>query len=291
MTSTPAALRIRSPVTEGEDHLTALPAELLADIVEQLSIREICRLRSLSCHFRDFVDTNEGLLTQDHISYHQARIRDEYKLLTDLSDCDIVDALRRYDSHYGFVRDGLDISTLIKSETVYPTFDFNWMRSHQFPAAGTHHASDTWMSIYSLVSVTEKTKKHAQVQSIAVGLCIRNHLWSPNFTDAEAFMAKLTQVTSTRVDVAYGAIPSNFITRRKLDVRYIGSSETREGLANLQEETELEQLLGLPDLDSTDGCLAYCSSSGQTASLIRELKQGRSARLKQAAMIEEIFIW
>ena len=278
-------------MAEGEDHLTALPAELLADIVEQLPVREICQLRSLSCHFREFVDTNQGMLTQDHISYHQARIHDEYKLLTDLSDCDIVDALRRYDSHYGFVKGGPDMSALRKFEAVSSTFNFNWMKSHHLVAAGTHRASDTWVLFYSLMSVAKGAESHTQLQKKAVRMCLRYHVWSPGFTDVQAFVAKLTQVTSTRVDVAYAAIPSNFITRRKLDTRYIGPFQTHEGLVNRQGDTELEQLLGLPDLDSTDGLLAYCSSSRKTASLVRELKQGRSARLKQAAIIEEIFVW
>lgn len=282
---------IRSPVAEGEDHLTALPAELLADIVELLPVREICRLRSLSCHFRDFVDTNQGLLTQDHISYHQARIHGEYKLLTDLSDCDIVDALRRYDSHYDFVGHSPYTSAVRNSEAVSPTFNYNWMKAHHHAAAGTHRASVEWMRIYFLMSVAEHIKQHAQVQRMAVDMCLRDHVWSPGFRNAEAFIAKLTQVTSTRVDVAHVVMPSNFITRRKLDTKYMGSSQTRERLGNPQEETELEQLLGLPDLDPTDGWLAYCSSSGKTASLVREMEQGRSARLKQAAIIEEIFIW
>lgn len=284
-------MEIRSPMAEGEDHLTALPAELLAEIVELLPVQEICRLRSLSCHFRDFVDTNQGLLTQDHISYHKARIHDEYKLLTDLSGCDFVDALRRYDSHYGCVRDGPDISAFRKFEAVSSTLNFNWMKSHHLAAAGTHRASDTWMIGYSLMSVAKGAENHTQLQRTALGKCLQNNVWSPSFTDAEAFVAKLTQVTSTRVDAAYVAIPSNFITQRKPGTRYVGLFQTREGLASRREKLELEQLLGLPDLDSTDGLLAYCSRSGKTASLVREMEQGRSARLKQAAIIEEIFIW
>jgi len=106
MTSAKADMNRRSPVAEGEDHLTALPTELLAIITEQLPVREMCRLRSLSRHFRDFIDTNQGLLTRDLINCHRARINRDYKLLTDLSDCDVVDALRRYDSHYGLVNTG-----------------------------------------------------------------------------------------------------------------------------------------------------------------------------------------
>lgn len=163
MTSTQAAMEFHSPMVEGEDHLTALPAELLVDIVEQLPVREMCRLRSVSRQLRDFVDANQGLLTQDHIDYHQARIHDEYKLLTDLSGCDIVDALRRYDNHYGIVRDGPDMSVVHKYEAVSPTFNFSWMTSHHLPATGTYRASDTWRQIYSLMSCSQRAEDRTTV--------------------------------------------------------------------------------------------------------------------------------
>lgn len=57
MTSAQAAMEIRSQMADGEDQLTALRAELLVDIFEQLPVREICRLRSVNHHFRDFVDS------------------------------------------------------------------------------------------------------------------------------------------------------------------------------------------------------------------------------------------
>ena len=292
MASTQAAMGIRSPLAKGEDDLTALPAELLVDIVEQLPVREICRLRSVNRHLRDFVDANQGLLTQDLIGYHQARIHDEYKLLADLSGCDIVDALRRYDSHYGIVRDGPNMSAVRKSEAVSPTFNFNWMASHHLQAAGTYRTSEKWKQMYSLMSCSQRAEDRTIVQKLAVDRCLEDHVWSPGFADAKAFLTKLAQVTSTRVDALYAAIPSIFITERKVDdTRKIAQLQTHQGFANRREKSELEQLLGLPDLDSTEGMLAYCSSSRKPASLVHGMAQGRSSKLKQAAIIEEIFIW
>jgi hypothetical protein len=64
-----------------------------------------------------------------------------------------------------------------------------------------------------------------------------------------------------------------------------------EGILDHQEKSELEQLLGLPDLESTEGSLAYYLSSGKRASLVLKVDQGPSTKLKQAAIVEEIFIW
>lgn len=124
MISAQADMDRRAPATEGKDHLAALPAELLVNIVEQLPVREICRLRSLSRHFRDFVDTNQNASTRDLVSYHRARINREYRLLTDLSGRDIIDTLRRYVSHYGFYSDPESCSSFYLRAFKYAAMTF-----------------------------------------------------------------------------------------------------------------------------------------------------------------------
>ncbi|GAB7322667.1 hypothetical protein MBLNU13_g03572t2 [Cladosporium sp. NU13] len=292
MTSAQTDMKRRSALAEGEDRLTALPTELLASIVEQLPVREMCRLRSLSRHFRNFIDTNQGLLTQNLVSHHRARINREYKLLTDLSDSDIVDALRRYDSHYDVVIDDqVIVSGLTKIETVSSTLYFNWIRSHHFPAAASNHTSSAWVQIYSIMIFPELAPRHTVHLSVAVGVCFRNHVWSPGFTNAAACKAKLKQVTSTRVDAAYADVKFQFITQRKAGTTQNGTFTIHEGIIDPQKRSKLEQLLGLPDLESTEGSLAYCVSSGKRTSLVLKMDQGPSTKLKQAAIIEELFIW
>lgn len=285
-------MEFRSPMAEGEDHLTVLPAELHVNIVEQLPVREMSHLRSLSPQFRDFIDTNQGLLTQNLVSHHRARINREFKLLTDLSDCDIVDALRRYDSHYGLVLDGkISMSCFRKVEAVSMTLDFHWIKSHRFLADSRSRPSPAWMQTYSTMSEPDITEEHIWQLGLVVDGCFHNRIWSHGFMDAEALQAKLTEVASTRVAATYAAIPSNFITRRMAGTMREEPFSFHQGLANDRETSELAQLLGLADLDSTEGSLAYCLRSGKTASLVHEMAQGRSSKLKQAAIIEEIFIW
>jgi hypothetical protein len=86
-----------------EDFFTALPNELLAHIIKQLPVREICRIRELNRRLRSFVDTNERGLVAEVTKHHLDRIHTEHRLLTDFSNCDIFDVLRRFHSHYGLI--------------------------------------------------------------------------------------------------------------------------------------------------------------------------------------------
>jgi len=291
MTAPQADMDRRSPMVEGEDHLTALPNELLATIVEQLPVREMCRLRSLSRHFRDFVDTNQGLLTQGLISYHRTRINREYSNLTDLSDCDIVRALRRYKSHYGFDYDPDRASVFsldpFKHAAMTLTLDLNWTRSYGVPCGrGTAH----WLqTIYFLSATCMSTSRSRRIED----------LWdfteqpeSFGFPDRESFVAKFMELLSTDVGVAYPAVPPFFLTDRKVFLRYSCiSPKIHKGHCDYRKTSELQLLLHLPDLKQDEGTLAYCFMSGDTVHLVNGVDQGPSNMLKQAAIIEDILIW
>jgi hypothetical protein len=276
-------------MTEGKDHLSALPNELLASVVEQLPVQEICRLRSISRHFRDFVDTNQGHLTRDLVTHHHARINDEYKLLTDLSDCDIVDALRRYDSHYGFAVDGrITRSCVFKFESVPATLGLNWIRSRRFPAADQDdfYEAGHWIQAYSdLSSQMGLEPRNDNLSEARVGT---SHMWLSGSNGFNALRTKLAEVTSTRIDAAYSVVPFYFLTKRKV---FRHDEKTRKGLCKHPEMSKLERLLGLPELDHIECPLAYCSMAESTAQLVRKVDQGPSTRLKEAAIIEKIFIW
>ena len=122
-------------------------------------------------------------------------------------------------------------------------------------------------------------------------ICCHDHVWSHGFTDTEAFKAKVIQVTSTKIDPAYAAVPSDFVTQRTVAARHSWQSKTHPGVSNHWDNLKLEQLFGLPDLESKEGSVAYCISSGEIADLLREVQQGRTTRLKQAMIIEDLFIW
>jgi len=320
MSSEPGLDR-RSPTPEGEDRLTGLPTELLLGIFSQLSVREMCRLRSLSRRFRDLIDTNQGALTQSIISHQRARINNEYNLLTDLADCDIIDALRRYDSHYGLAAELGDVMpSFRKRDAVTPAQCFNWFQSHHLPAAEDHHGStlylnwfqshhlpaavdqhetSTWARIYSSLYFSEAPQKsieHRLAEGAQLHYRIRkiSHrlTGSDKLTGPDALMAELKQSrSSATVDTVYAAFPYRFITKRKMAVKYIGPLEAQKSLSRYWEESELQQLLGLPDLKSKKGSLAYCTSSKKTAGLVRKAKEGTFTALEQAVIIGDIFIF
>lgn len=279
-------------MVEGEDHLTALPAELLVNVVEQLPVREICRLRSLSRHVRDFVDTNQGRLTQGLISCHRTRINDEYKLLTDLSHCDIIDALRRYDSHHG-----LDPETdapcphhSFKQSAMTLTLNHNWLRSHRLPSTVQHKRAGHWLQMsYFLISADDSAKCRNFLTSV---WDTTDHPRSFGFTEGDSFVAKFMELLATRGGVAHGTVPPYFLTERKVTPIYsCPSAKTREGHCDYGKTSKLLLLLRLPDLRQDEGTLAYCSMSGNAMNLVDEVNQGPSTVLKQAAVIEDIFIW
>lgn len=95
----------RSTPTQDKDHLTALPNELLVNIVKRLPSRISAsfayKIFVQNLHMQSFVDENEGALTRDAIVYHRDRIIREHELLSDFTGLDFLDVLIRYARHYG----------------------------------------------------------------------------------------------------------------------------------------------------------------------------------------------
>jgi hypothetical protein len=291
MNSTQANMMSSSPKAESEDHLTALPAELLVNIVEQLPVREICRLRSLSRHVRDFIDTNQGRLTQGLISYHRTRINFEYTYLTDLSDCDIIDALRRYDSHHGLdpETDAAFPHHSFKQSAMTLTMNHNWLRSHRLPSTVQHERAGHWLQMSYFMISADDSECRKFLKSL---WDTTPHPRSFGFTEGDSFVAKFMELLSTRDGVAHGTVPPYFLTERKVAPIYsCPAAKTREGHCDYGKTSKLLLLLRLPDLQQDEGTLAYCSMSGNAVHLVDEVDQGPSTVLKQAAIIEEIFIW
>jgi hypothetical protein len=283
-----------SPKAEGKDRLTVLPTELLVGIVEHLPVREMCRLRSLSRHFRDFVDANQGLLTRDLINSHRARINEEHRLLTDLSNCDIVDAVRRYDSHYGFTSPDGHISSdpvrKLKCDAVSLTLYLNWTTSYHLPADLLNFEARLWMQMYFDLSNPKRAGFHTPYLSQPYGLATC-HLWSRGSADPYSLNAKLMRVTSTRVDATYAAFPVDILSDRKYSKAPFGLPQTLKGSCQEWQISKLAQLLQLPEMKTDECSLAYCAVSQATAGLVRKPDQKLSSKLAQAAIIQEIFIW
>jgi hypothetical protein len=281
-----------SPMSEGDDYLTALPNELLGGVVEQLSIREIGRLHSVNRHFREFVDTNQGKLTQGLISYHRTRINEEYKLFTDLSECDFVDALRRYDSHYSLVCQPEPLSRdPFKHAAIALSLQLNWVSSR--PSLSMHRDINTanWLQVYYLQSqLKDIPARRAFLSGVWT---YGGQAWRLGFVeDCDTFVAKLTEVSSVETRSSYTIVPPYFLTERKVaSVHHNGPAKTRKGHCDHQEASKLQLLLDLPALENARGSLAYCSMSGDALNLVDEADKGPSATLKQAAIMEGIFVW
>lgn len=112
------------------------------------------------------------------------------------------------------------------------------------------------------------------------------------FPEREPFVAKFLELLSTEGVVAHAAVPSYFLTERNVAPNYRGDlSKIPKGQCGYQEIFKLQLLLGLPDLHHNKGTLAYCSMSGDAIHLVDQMDQGPSTMLKQAAVIEDLFIW
>jgi hypothetical protein len=89
---------------DGRDHISALPPELLVNVFLSLTIREALRHRRVSKTFRAIVDANVASLARKKTAFHQQRLSDDHKKLTDIQATTLEDSLRLYLDHYGLAQ-------------------------------------------------------------------------------------------------------------------------------------------------------------------------------------------
>ena len=234
-------------------------------------------MRGQNRHMRNFIDGNQHLLVKDIIACHCNRIHTEHKLLTDLADCDIIDVLHRYCSHYGEFE---QIGTL-KREAVGAALGGNWNR-----------VKDTRLSTGRLLfsfcilrRIPSPYRRPLRLPYKEIASATHQPL---SQKDQDAFREKFESTSWADHDVAYPERPSIFLTTQALykcrpDDRILGHRDARDPV--------FHEVLGLPLLDA-DNSLAFCSHRFETmVVLMDEIVPGSLTVLQRAGGLEDIYVW
>lgn len=259
-----------------KDLLTTLPNELLVHITELLPVREICRLRGQNRHLQSFIDTNEHLLVKDVIKHHRNRVHTEHRLLTDLADCDIFDALQRYYSHYGDVR--VPASAL----------KIRWNKSK---GVDQLVSTPSFMYVFAKFQTAETPKRrHHWRQRLQRA---RLELVAPTLDQPglEALFKKLL-LEPVAGHVAYPKMPLVFHTTRIITPAPWLAFEADDipGGGHDAQDALFHKILGLPLLDSGRS-LAFCSDDVRTVVALDMIASGPSTMLQKADILQNIYIW
>lgn len=305
-----------STLTQGKDHLTALPNELLVNIVEQLPPREICLLRVQNRHMRTFVDENEGALTREALSVHHDRILQEYKLLTDFTGLDFIGVLMRYYRYYGAMRNeyaSFDLPPLAEwGPNRYPmNFTSDAVRNTLFICWNKHLRADLSSSrlanspiidssraerfLETFSAIGEQHNALDQKKRVAVLLYLHDFLsGQPQASDAEVQILHQRLLPCFQSDGGDAVIPAHTgppqcpLTRRSTG-QWCYPGDESKGVRDTN-ITCILSACGLPEL-GPDASLAYCTDSYRTVKLIEKINQGTHFQLKQAAVLEGIYLW
>lgn len=279
-----------------QDRFTALPNELLGNIVSMLPVREICCLRIQNRRLRDFIDTNEGYLVKDIISCHRGRIERDYELLTKLAGVDIADALERYSQYYGQLDGDLHGPDHIILYAVAVALASSWVRAKAPNETKWLNDMRVLSSCHTFASLLWRYRAlhESQYPSRSAAL-----LQGINFkvqqdrtfavADMENFLEKVPSATSGSGSPAhrtkYSTAPWHCLTKRMCKPGF-----GRLGGEHAVQMARLQTLLDLPVLPA-DHSLAYCINEHEAVALLEGATRGPSIKLKQAVLAEKLFIW
>lgn len=270
-------------------HLTALPTEILAQIVSTLSPKEICRARTLSKFFKAFVDTNQSALLRPSITYHKARIIEDYKALTQTSGLDFSTALCKCIGYYGRFR---DVSAR-EDATLRFTFQYLDNADERAKDQFINFRPETISVIAMWLLHRPENQRNPQPIFKTSALVMLgweiSYLLSPTDGIEIPTLQPMDPATNSQLQES-SSFPRFFLTRCRDTI--VVPPATRHARCTCTSE-DIITWLGLPSMRPSRH-FAYCVESHRMWSLVNKawLKRGtKLSMFEKAALLEEIFIW
>ncbi|OQO09965.1 hypothetical protein B0A48_04320 [Cryoendolithus antarcticus] len=286
----------------GYDRLTTLPVELVLAILTVLPMRQIVQLRQLSRHFRELVDGNKSTLTRQSLAYNRSRLRSRHQRLTDFRGLELVDVVHQYISYYGIIYESNDLEVVrVPYPPIFKSFRATLIESTPGFARARRVAHEKlWWFISTLQRACAERDGETRVSECHPMLEMEDFFpraapmdrRAPFFGNRDNLIAKLENKDLfcgphyTRV---HGK-PQYFLTFR------MGMSDCLEAYYPRPWDyggTEVtSRILLLPDLKQR---FSYCIKTQAMASIFwdaaAEVGDFAASRFRQAAVLEEMFIW
>jgi hypothetical protein len=223
----------------------------------------------------------------DVVKYHRDRIHTEHRLLTGLSDCDIVDTVQRYYSHYSDV----DHDQLWSHEPTTPsvTLSSKWNKPHR---TNQKLAPSALLHYFSMLQIAETQEDRIMWRQKFLGTLASVALLTLSLaqTDLNALSRKL-ELTPVGGGGVHPRVPLVFHTTRTV-ARARGPLEYQEEIPGGYDAQDplFHKVLGLPLLDADD-TLAFCSDNVRTIIALHLMASGLSTVLQKADVLENVYIW
>lgn len=291
-----------------------LPAELLHAILILLPVRTLYKARGLNKYFKNFVDENETTLLLDTLAYNRARLTKRGELL---STTNFLEGLKKFYAYYGLPEDPQDFFRIYTSLTLrciqkgahsysdetdeedeeqQMVADDDALQAGWFKGAvGDMVFGPQGGGISYETSIKEALASEASVVGKLRAVLLVRMKFNPE-TNSELLrtLSSFQSIPSSRYTEIYGC-PVHFLTSRIWG--YGGRFSLFEGVCE-----GLPDLLNIPSFEEVaeeDGYrphpfLACCAKSKAAWCIAADASnQGLTSLpiFKQAALLEEMFVW
>ncbi|KAK5124662.1 hypothetical protein LTR85_001375 [Meristemomyces frigidus] len=274
--------------SSSECSLTNLPAELLHATLVLLPARTLYRTRRISKLFKDYVDDNEEALLKFTTAYNRNRLAKRGKLL---SSTTFIEALKCHYAYYGLLGDSAFLLP------VYGTFARNCAENGAGivdRVQGVSFGNMIYRFLARETMADENTAKATasnMMRKMRVALTVGTQCDPVTLAELIEAVDGLSDVQSARYTEKFGE-PKHFLTSRRRGAFAV--------LYNVKGAYDrLPAVLGIPSFvdeeeERKSGDLAYCAKSKAAWCIAADAeKQGLTTLplFKQAALLEEMFVW
>ena len=279
----------------GKKTLESLPAEMIEEILSNLTAKELCRAQRISKFFETFIHDHCPAIVRPVKERERGRLTVLFDNVANVSDPSLFEfdeVLRRYYQYYGGPADNAETSFI---------FCESWLASRYPKIKGTQLPVASFGYIISALERWSKVQRITDEVDLGPYLepsvkCVLRSLNHPPTEEAVKSLygavrrAKLIEPGEGMCFVKQSTTPRFVLVSRPA---YLHRNFTLNQTGLFGALDGLATLLDFPDISSYYR-FAYCVKTVGVLQLVRNVRARKDRRLSpmgQAAVLEELFIW
>lgn len=276
----------RQRAGSSSDAISQLPAELLADIIKELPLYDICRARRLSKHIKNVIDTNQSAILRPLMNAQKARIKSDFKILHCKTKSDLRTAFQAFLDYYG-----VNSVRYARWNTAFKFFSSYMAQNYR----GTENGITVWTIVGCVAlcgDLMSDSAANTQTRDSGISMLAKDAFKAGELGLSQqigTLRGLSVPTTSSRCPVKDG-LPRFYLTNQ---IPYADDKVLKDDSLCLGLCESVVAMLGLPTMRPCRRS-AYCTKSHAMWALASRSWQSGGKKLslfEQAALLEDIFIW
>lgn len=278
-----------------------LPNELLVQILSELPARQVTRVCQVSKVFKACIDENEAAILRSTMNSNRNRVTAQFNHVVNVTGLEFDEAIQRYYQYYGPDPSSLIYSDPLSSKDRIPNVCHNWIAKNHPDLPDGEVAVISFVLSRFVRGIVDLGGDPDEVLCAVEGAAVLKLFTDHGYyrEQPEYLMKRMTRLES--INTSAKPVPGQLYSMPDYlsgiqSGTSVGGNSLRRSVKRGEDYQNIGTWLGLPDIGEK-GRFAYRAKARAAWWIVEDALRSGAESLsalsasKQAAVLEEIFVW